>query len=158
MAGVRRVLTVPGLGAFAMMTSTRSLPCEPLSISIADFIKRHLRPPVRLAISVRLFNRQFSDNRINVCIFRQFIQLAKCSDESCEQRILFVHWASFSCFHRSFTAFKRQRPSCGRSEWRNATLSWPRCSSPAASKIIAHDQTENEPACAHCTLQRAADL
>src|SRR6266849_6799994 len=36
--GVRRVLTSPSLGAFAMITSTRSLPDERTTVSFAEFI------------------------------------------------------------------------------------------------------------------------
>jgi len=32
-------LTAPGLGAFAMITSTRSLPDERTTVSLAEFIK-----------------------------------------------------------------------------------------------------------------------
>jgi len=51
--GVRRVLTSPILGAFAMITSTRSLPEERTTVSLEDFIEFGRGP--KLALVSRLF-------------------------------------------------------------------------------------------------------
>src|SRR6266496_1094530 len=40
----------------------------------------------------------------------------------------------------------------------DADLRWPWCAGFSSPEIIAHDQAENEPACAERTFQRAADL